>query len=106
MVIAAQRTATAILVFELDCYHRATVAPHQPFKLRGDLLEVCVYIADVDGVVRTSLRGFFQQPVGKATVADLGVRPRSDAGDDVHAVLRAELDELAQILIAGPVPLV
>ena len=33
------------------------------------------------------------------------MRPGADAGDDVHAVFGAELDEAAEIFVAGPVPL-
>ena len=33
------------------------------------------------------------------------MRPGADAGDDVHAVFGAELDEVAEVFVAGPVPL-
>ena len=105
MVVAASGAAAAIFVLELDCDDRASLAPHEAFQLRGDLFVVEVHVAEVLGVVGALLRGFCEEPVGKAAVADFGVRPWADAGDGVEAVFGAEFDEVAEIFLSGPVPL-
>src|ERR1019366_2692485 len=103
--VAASGAAAAVFVLELDGDDRAALVPHEAFELRGDLLVVEIDVVEVGGVVGAGLAGLAKQPVGKAAVADLSVRPGADAGDDVDAVPGTEPDEGAEIFLAGPVPL-
>ena len=102
---AAVGAAAAVFVLDLDGDDRAALAPHKAFELGGDLLVVEIDVMEVGGVVGAGLAGLGEQPVGETAVADFGVRPRADAGDDVHAVPGTKLDEVAEIFLAGPVPL-
>ena len=101
----AESAAFVVLILQLHGDDWAALAPHQSLELLADLLVVGIDVAEIGWVVGALLRGLGEEPVGEASVANLRVRPVTDAGYDIHSMLGAELDEAAQVLLSRPIPL-
>jgi len=101
---AAAGAVLAVLVLQLGADNGAAILPKKTFDLLADFPVEAGDVVEVDGVIGAVV-GDLDEPVGKAAVAYFAVGPRAGAQVDIHPVLRAELDEVAEVAAAGPVEL-
>ena len=93
-----------VLVFQLDADHRPAVFPQEPIKLLGDFPVEAADVIEIHRIVAPHL-ALGEDPVGKPAVAAFPVRPRAAADEREKAPAADELDEPAQVSLAGPIKL-
>ena len=98
--------AVAVLIFQLDAEDWPSILTHHSRRLLAHLLIKGLHQLQIGGIVGSHLHGLILcQPVRKASVSALSMRPGTDAQPYRHIRLFAGLQEASQIPAAGKIPL-
>lgn len=94
-----------MLILNLAADDRSAILIVKALDLAGYLVVEQLDIVEILGVVGADVEVLGKNPVGNRAVAYLAVAEGAYAHDYVHAVLAAQLEEAAQVAVAGPHPL-